>query len=87
MYLFFAHPFCEGLKYPLTSGDSFTDSTFVRDVVVQVFGKEISLNLAFKPYQSLLYRIDRAGKVEVVDIEFVPKDPVIKETSKERMYF
>ena len=87
LYLFFAHPFCEGLKYPLTSGDSFTDSTFTRDVVVQIFEEEIPLSLAFKPYQSLMYRIDKRGKVETVDIEFVPKDPVIKERSKERMYF
>jgi hypothetical protein len=87
LYLFFAHPFCKDLAYPLTSGDAFTDSSFVREVVVQAYGKEIPLRLAFPPYQSLLFRIDQNGKVAQLDIEFVPKDPVIKPKSKERMYF
>lgn len=87
LYLFFAHPFCKGLTYPLTSGDAFTETTFSRSVKIEAFGKKIPLLLSFLPYQSLLFHIDSTGKVTPLDIEFVPKDPVVKAKSEERLYF
>ena len=46
------------------------------EIEIQYQGKKIPVKLAFSPYQSLLLKIDKKGKVTFIDISFVPKTPV-----------
>jgi hypothetical protein len=58
-----------------------------KDVTINYRGKEHQLNIEFKPYQSVMLKITPNGKVEYMDIEFTPKDPVVREREKQRMHF
>jgi hypothetical protein len=77
LYIFFPNPKADRLKFPLEYGQSFSTETLTFPVAVHFQGSKIGLNLVFKPYQSLLYKIEN-GKAEQVDIEFVPGTPVVK---------
>ena len=74
--LFFSHPHFKDLKYPLEYGQSLTDSTAIIPVVINFNNQSIPVELKFDPYQSLLLKIDRLGKIEFADITFVPDKPV-----------
>ena len=74
--LFFSHPHFKDLKYPLEYGQSLTDSTVIIPVVINFNIQSIPVELKFDPYQSLLLKIDRMGKIEFADITFVPDKPV-----------
>ena len=86
-YLFFSHPYTKGLVYPLTSGDAWCDRSIFYPLSIHANGKETQLTLEFKPYQSLMVKVDANGNCRFIDISFVPKDPVVKAPSKQRMYF
>ena len=43
--------------------------------------------IEFKPYQSVMLKINPGGNIENVDITFNPKDPVVRPKEKQRMYF
>jgi hypothetical protein len=73
-YIFFAHPKTSDIEFPLTYGQSFTKETVFRKLDIHLPGIHKTLNLAFKPYQSLLYKINPDG-VSQIDIDFVPKTP------------
>ena len=85
-YIFFAHPLAKDLKYPLTSGQS-RSALLTREVEINVAGKTYNLTLEFKPYQSLMIKVGADGSISFIDIEFVPKDPVVKPKTEEKMYF
>ena len=85
-YIFFAHPLAKDLEYPLTSGQS-RSAVLMQDVEITVVGRTSELTLKFEPYQSLLIKITSGGEIEYVDIEFTPKDPVVKPRTEEKMYF
>jgi hypothetical protein len=87
VYIFFAHPFCKDLAYPIYSGQSWSDSTLVRPVVITTSGQAVEVDLRFAPYQSLLVRVNNAGKVAFEDIRYVPRDPVIRPREPQKMYF
>lgn len=74
MYLFFSNPDSKGLKFPLEYGQSYRDSTINIPVQINYNGNLTELKLVFKPYQSLLYKIEN-GKAERIDIEFLPERP------------
>lgn len=74
--IFFANPASTGLKYPLEYGQSLTGSTAVVPVVINFNNHIIPLDLKFEPYQSLLLKIDRMGKIDFADITFIPETPV-----------
>jgi hypothetical protein len=46
-------------------------------VKINYYGESYDLTLEFKPYQSLLYKIEK-GKIEQIDINFVPETPEVK---------
>lgn len=77
IYLFFANPAAKGLKFPLDYGQSFTAEAMNSKFTVHYKGHVYPLNLVFKPFQSLLYKIGN-GKAELMDIRFVPKTPEVK---------
>ena len=87
MYIFFANPVSHNLEYPITSGQSFTTTIIEKLVHINRKGQSIALKLRFKPYQSLLLKIDEEGVVEYKNIYFLPNEPVIKPSEKVPMYF
>ena len=87
LLIFFAQPKAKGLSYPLYSGQSFMKEADSRDITFNVFGKSIKRKITFKPYQSVLLRLQPNGKIDPLDITFVPKDPVIRPREPQKMYF
>ena len=75
VYIFFANPKSSKLKFPLEMGQSFNEETKSFPVTVFYNYQSFKLVLDFKPYQSLLYKIEQR-KIEKIDIEFTPKTPV-----------
>lgn len=86
-YLFLAQLPAKDLKYPVYSGQSLMESSDFLDLKLHVNGKNIEQKIEFKPYQSVILKIDPAGKVELMDIEYRPKDPIVRPREKQRMYF
>jgi len=86
-YIFLAQSLSKNLKYPVYSGQSFMDASVFKELTLNVNGKSITQNFEFKPYQSLMLKIDKNGKLEFEDINFVPKDPIIRPREKQRMNF
>ncbi len=78
LYIFFANPKSKRLTFPVGYGHSFSDETKTVDVVVNYDGEKYEMNLRFEPYQSLLYKVEK-GKVEKIDITFIPKIPLVRE--------
>ena len=58
-----------------------------RDLTINFNGKSFQQKFEFKPYQSLMLKITPGGKLEFVDIGFVPKDPVVRAREVQKMYF
>ncbi len=85
--LFLAQPLSKDLKYPIYSGQSFMDQSQFMDLSIHVNGKTIQQKFEFKPYQSLMLKISPTGELDYVDINFVPKDPVIRPREEQRMHF
>ena len=74
-YIFFANPKAQNLHLPLQYGQGLQKEAIIRNVVVATPGKTQEVQLKFEPYQSLLLKIDRKGKIEFEDIYFRPEDP------------
>jgi hypothetical protein len=86
-YLFLAQMPSKDLKYPIYSGQSSMQQSDFRELTLNINAKTITQNFEFKPYQSLMLKISANGKVEFMDISFVPKDPVVREREEQRMNF
>ncbi|TSA51859.1 MAG: hypothetical protein D4R43_00150 [Sphingobacteriales bacterium] len=86
-YLFLAQPLSKDLKYPVYSGQSIMKQSVVRELTLNVNGKTIHHKFEFKPYQSLMLKISPAGKMEFIDITFLPKDPIVREHEPQKMNF
>jgi hypothetical protein len=78
LYVFFPNPKSDRLKFPLNYGQSLNSTSYQMPVDITFEGKFYNLKLEFKPYQSLLYKLQN-GKSERIDIEFIPAIPVVKE--------
>jgi hypothetical protein len=74
--MFFANPKAEGLVYPVAYGQSLQENTITKNVNINHKGKNISVELKFDPYQSLLLFIDDKGNAKFEDIKFVPGTPI-----------
>ncbi|MEO5673797.1 MAG: glycosyl hydrolase [Chitinophagales bacterium] len=90
-YLFLAQPISKDLKYPIYSGLSLMKQSEFRELTLNIPTngglKVIRKKFEFKPYQSLLLKITPDGKMESIDITFVPKDPVVRPREKQKMNF
>jgi hypothetical protein len=78
LYVFFPNPKSGRLKFPVEYGQSLDTVIRKADITLNYKGKSYGAELVFEPYQSLLYKIDN-GKIEKLDIVFIPKSPVVKE--------
>jgi hypothetical protein len=74
-YFFFADPRAQNLHLPLQYGQALTNETILREVVFHVDGNSKAMNLQFKPYQSLLVKVDQEGNTSMVDITYNPPVP------------
>ena len=86
-YLFLAQPLSKNLEYPIYSGQSFMKESEFKEITITLEGKSSKQMLEFKPYQSLMLRISSKGKIENIDITFLPKDPIIRPREPQKMYF
>jgi len=77
LYLFFASPAAAGIKFPLEYGQSYQEKTENIKLRLNYADRSYDINLEFKPYSSLLYRV-KDGVVEELDIDFTPSSPGIK---------
>jgi hypothetical protein len=87
LYLFIAQNASLDLKYPVYSGQSYMDSSEYKKVKIHYLDVVVEEEIEFKPYQSVALKISPDGRFEYLDIEFVPKDPLIRPKEKQRMYF
>ncbi len=85
--LFLAQPLSTNLKYPIYSGQSLMKQSTCRKLTFTIDGKAITQNVEFKPYQSLILRITANGKVDRIDITFLPKEPILRPREPQKMYF
>lgn len=77
LYIFFANPKSKNLKFPLEYGQSYNDKKSNYNLKINYNWKKIPLTLEFEPYQSHLVRIGIDGKISYLDVDFVPKTPVV----------
>ena len=85
--IFLAQPGSKDLKYPVYSGQSFEDESKFIDLEFNYRGHNIEESVEFKPYQSVLLKINPKGQIQYLDISFIPKDPIIRPKEKQKMYF
>ncbi|HTY38502.1 MAG TPA: glycosyl hydrolase [Bacteroidota bacterium] len=84
-YIFIAHPKSRRLKYPISYGQAFTRDTIRTEATfTTASGTSATTLLEFKPYQSLLLRINSKGEILPADISFIPKTPVVKVREKRK---
>ena len=86
-YVFLAQELSKDLLYPVYSGQSLMKQSDFKDLTINFNGKKFQQKFEFKPYQSLMLKITPGGKLEFVDIGFVPKDPVVRPREVQKMYF
>jgi len=86
-YLFLAQWLSKDLTYPVYSGQSYMDQSDFNELTITVNGKTLKQKVEFKPYQSVVLKISPDGKVDNVDIMFVPKDPIIRPREVQKMNF
>jgi len=86
-YLFLAQWGSKNLVYPVYSGQSFMDKSQKNEFKIFANGKLLQVTVEFKPYQSVILKINPNGKIEQMDITFIPKDPVIRPKEAQRMNF
>lgn len=77
LYIFFANPKSENIKFPLSYGQSFTGEVTEMTVRINYANRKYDIELRFEPYSSLLFRL-QDGIAEQVNIRFMPDTPVIK---------
>jgi len=77
LYIFFPNPKADRLKFPMEYGQSLENEIKETRVTINYAGKTCDTKLVFEPYQSLLLKIEN-GRIENIDIRFVPKTPVVR---------
>jgi hypothetical protein len=77
LYIFFPNPKSTRLKFPLEYGQSLNNETTNEDVLIDYDGVSYRFPIIFEPYQSLMYKLVN-GQIEKIDIQFIPKTPVVK---------
>lgn len=85
--LFLAQPLATDLTYPIYSGQSIMKQSDFRDITLNVNGHPINRRIEFRPYQSVLLQISKSGEVTEMDIEFTPKEPIVRPREVQKSYF
>ncbi|MGB4970847.1 MAG: glycosyl hydrolase, partial [Saprospiraceae bacterium] len=86
-YLFLAQWASKNLQYPIYSGQSFISESKTMEFTVHVNGKTQKVKVEFKPYQSVMLKIAPNGKIDFIDISFMPKTPIVRPREVQKMYF
>lgn len=86
-FLFLAQWPAKKLLYPVYSGQSLAQNTVKSNFVLSYNGNQKDISVNFKPYQSIVLKIEPNGNIEEIDITFEPKTPVVKPREKQRMNF
>ncbi len=86
-YLFLAQPLSKDLEYPIYSGQSLMKQSEFSELTININGKTIRQKIEFKPYQSVMLKIASTGKMEMMDILFVPKEPHVRAREVQKMNF
>jgi hypothetical protein len=73
--IFISHPKSRRLTYPMEYGQSFCEHEIKENIRINIPGKSLDVALAFKPYQSILIRIDSKKRLYFEDITFRPLTP------------
>ncbi len=79
LLIFFANPKTRELKYPLSYGQSYTESAVTRQVRINFNGHLVNGTLTFEPYQSVMLHINNLGEIDPVSIAFFPTPPTTVE--------
>ncbi len=82
LIIFFAHPKCKNIKFPVEYGQSYSEEIIKLPVTINYMDKQYKTELVFSPYQSLLYEI-KNGQLEELNISYHPKTPVVKERPRD----
>lgn len=86
-YLFLAQPLAKELTYPIYCGQSLMQQSIFRELAITVNGHEIRQRFEFKPYQSIMLKISPKGRMEFLDIGFMPSEPVVRPREEQKRYF
>ena len=86
-YLFLAQSRSKDLTYPVYSGQSLMKQSEFKELTLHINGKTILQNFEFKPYQSIMLKVSPKGDVDMMDISFVPQDPVVRPREVQKSYF
>jgi hypothetical protein len=86
-YLFLAQWPAKNLVYPVYSGQSYSSEESTLPITLNYAGIRSEVDIVFKPYQSVLIKISPKGKIELLDIAYTPKIPIVRPREKQRTYF
>lgn len=86
-YIFLAQRLSANLEYPIYSGQSLMKKSDFYTLTFRVNGKTVTRKIEFKPYQSVMIKIDSKGELSFIDISFVPKDPVVLPREMQKSFF
>jgi hypothetical protein len=67
-YIFFANPVAKEFKYPVKYGQADTTESLARNIIVNLDGKSMNINLVFKPYESLMLEFESDGKYRFISL-------------------
>ncbi len=86
-YMFLEQPLSKDLKYPIYSGQSLMKHSEFREMTFTINSKTIKQRIEFKPYQSVMLKISPDGAIELMDINFIPKEPMVRRREEQKTYF
>ena len=87
LLLFLAQWPAKNLTYPIYSGQSIMKNSDFTELTIHFNGNSIHQKLEFKPYQSILLKISPKGKVKMIDITYVPAEPIVRPREQQKTYF
>jgi len=78
LFIYFAQPDAQNLHYPIKYGQSLTEKIVEKEIELNAYEMNIPYKLVFKPYQSVLLKVSKNGNISNVNIDFIPKKPIVK---------
>jgi len=86
-YIFLSQWPAKNLQYPVYCGQSFTTETKTMEFTIHSNGISKKVKVEFKPYQSVMLKVTPQGSIELIDISYFPKPPLVRPREKQKMYF
>ncbi|MEO0161885.1 MAG: glycosyl hydrolase [candidate division WOR-3 bacterium] len=79
LIFFLSHPVTRSITYPMRYGQSFCETEMAIKVTINYRGNSNTINLQFKPYQAVVFRIDKQCKVKFEDVNFSVPPPTFSQ--------